>query len=82
MKLIHIEHTTEQTKLRNPVSMHISFSSGVAMSQFIRRVNNFCIAQQKDTIVEWQSNHHEIVLWVENEKYKTFLLLSLPDTSE
>lgn len=71
MKLVHNSNN------RNPSAkkMHplkISCTSGVEMQRTMHKVAAFCKKQKGNSLVLWDTNHHEVILWFEEEKYITY----------
>ena len=76
MKLIHLTDLDNKQMITNKKPVRLKFASGMAMSQYLHTVSMFCSERgnNKSRIV-WDSEHHEIVLWFEEEKYRTYFLL-------
>ena len=80
MKLIHKSNYKGSFKDYGADPVYLKCASGMAMSQCINSVQRFCLdKKRKDnkSVVVWDSNHHEIVLWFEDEKHRTYFLLSM-----
>lgn len=64
----------DQSKL-GPPTLKRDFRAGWEMSAYMLGVDQKCKQLKNDTTVYWHSNHLQILLWFEDEKYLTMLEL-------
>ena len=80
MKLIHLTELADRQSCPSTEPVRLQFSSGMGMSQCIHTVQTFCHSDNRDknkSLVVWDTNHHEILLWFEEEKYGSYFLLRM-----
>lgn len=80
MKLIHLTEYKDRHIPFKTEPIRLKCASGMAMSQCIHSVQMFChegARDNNDSAIVWESSHHEIMLWFEDEKYRTYFSLSL-----
>lgn len=83
MKLVHLTNYKNKNNIYKLEPIRLQCASGMAMSQCINSIQRFCHEGNRDnndSTVVWDSNHHEIVIWFEDEKYRTYFSLRMERT--
>lgn len=77
MQLIPYRYFLEQSNLLSNDPLIVDFKSGFEMTAYMRKLQSFVNNHkyQKGLII-WKSNHHQLVIWFQYEKWKTWFLLS------
>jgi hypothetical protein len=75
MKLIHANDIKDKSTFRLHDPVRLTCASGMGMSQCMHRLAAFCKSKNNNSRVVWDTEHHEVLLWFEDEKYKTYFLL-------
>lgn len=80
MKLVYLSDYPHKNSIYKLESLRISCVSGIDMSKCMRKVQSICYKgamRNNNSAVVWESGHHEILLWFEDEKYRTYFSLKM-----
>jgi len=80
MILIHIEdfdHADASKKARKPTgeATKISCKNGWEMASTVSKISNFCTKSNNESMIVWDTEHHTVLLWFEDEKIRTLFSL-------
>lgn len=77
MKLEHRNTTDKALQLSKRPPVIVKCVNGGHMAKVMHEVRRICTndLKDKDDLVAWDSQHHEILLWFENEKYESIFVL-------
>jgi hypothetical protein len=78
MKIVSIEDLShERRRALGKYAFKKDFTAGWQMTDFMLSLSRKCEKINDDSIIYWHSNHHQILLWIdqEREKYLTLLLI-------
>lgn len=74
MILIHVEDLKKEPMPKCEVTK-ITCSSGWDMANTVSRISKFCKNSNSESLVVWDTTHHTVLLWFEEEKIKTLFRL-------
>ena len=75
MKLVHRSETSAYKVAASRVPLHIRTDAGWKMQSIFLKAMKICNNSKNDDIVVWDSAHHEVTLWFEDEKWVTYFNL-------
>ena len=75
MKLVHISDKAATHKTLDRCLVRVNVSSGCKMTGIIAKVARICSESKSKTVVVWDSEHHAVLLWFEDEKWATYFNL-------
>lgn len=75
MKLVHNSAFTGTVSKKKRYPLRIQCESGSEMQSTMLKVARYCKNQKSSSTVLWDSQHHEVILWFEEEKYITYFNL-------
>jgi len=75
MKLVHRTDKAATHKTLDQCLVRVEVDSGWKMTSIIAKVAHICSESKSKSVVVWDSEHHAVLLWFEDEKWATYFNL-------
>jgi len=75
MKLVHRTDKAATHKTLDRCLVRVEVNNGWEMAGVVSKVSRYCSESKSNSVVVWDSEHHVVLLWFEEEKWATYFNL-------